>query len=54
VIRRLAIAIGRFLDALLPQPPRDDAADEQDAAGRVARLRLRLRLTEKQGHGGNR
>jgi hypothetical protein len=53
VIRRLLAALGRSLEALLPRSP-DDVADDPDAAGRVARLRLRLRLTEKQGHGGNR
>jgi hypothetical protein len=51
VIRRALGAIRSFLDAILPSPPSDDTAE---AAGRVARLRLRLRLTEKQGHGGNR
>jgi len=53
-VHRLLDALRRLLDALLPREPGDAdfAATEVEAAAR--RQRLRLRLGEKGGRGGDR
>ncbi len=53
VLRRLIVAIGRILDAILPGPPDADFAADEEAAG-ARRRRIGLRLKEKQGRGGYR
>ncbi len=53
MLRRLIVAIGRILDAILPGPPDADFAADEEAAG-ARRRRIGLRLKEKQGRGGYR